>query len=436
MKIIEGGICAPKDFLASGIRCGIKASAAKRDLALVFSSRPCTSAAVFTANLVQAASVTVSREHNQAGKIRALIANSGNANACTGPAGLEAARRMAQLTAEKLGIQAEETAVASTGVIGVPLPIEKVEAGIPELAASLNSLGADDALEAIMTTDTRKKCMAVEFSLPEPAVGCCGTESGQDLSRRGGERKTAFEAGGEASPLRIGAMVKGSGMIHPNMATMICVITTDAAVTAPMLDRALRRAVNRSFNRLTVDGDMSTNDMALIMANGAAGCCLIDSEGPAWEAFALALEEVCAGLARAMARDGEGATRLVTVTVDGAACEEDAAALARSVAGSSLVKAACFGADANWGRVLCALGYAGVAFEPEETSVTFASAAGDVPVCKNGGSLPFSEEKAKQVLLEEEIEIRVVAGKGPGRASAWGCDLSYDYVKINGDYRS
>jgi glutamate N-acetyltransferase/amino-acid N-acetyltransferase len=407
MKVIEGGICAPRDFLASGIRCGIKTSESKRDLALVFSKRPCTSAAVFTANRVQAASVTVSREHNQSGKIRAVVANSGNANACTGPVGLEAAQRMAQITAEKLGIQAEETAVGSTGVIGVPLPIEKIEAGIPELAASLNSSGADAALGAIMTTDLRKKFMAVEFDLP-----------------------------GGSSPLRIGAMVKGSGMIHPNMATMICVITTDAAITAAMLDRALRRAVGRSFNRLTVDGDMSTNDMALIMANGAAGCVLIDSEGPAWDAFTLALEEVCTGLAKAMAKDGEGATRLITVTVDGAACEEDAAALARSVAGSSLVKAACFGADANWGRVLCALGYAGVAFEPEETSVTFVSAAGAVPVCKNGESLPFSEEKAKQVLLDEEIEIRVSVGSGLGKASAWGCDLSYDYVKINGDYRS
>jgi len=265
VKTIDGGVCAPGDFLASGICCGIKAGAVKRDLALVFSSRPCTSAAVFTANRVQAASVTVSREHNQAGKIRAVIANSGNANACTGPAGLEAARRMARLTAEKLGIQAEEIAVASTGVIGVPLPIEKVVAGIPELASSLDSEGADAALEAIMTTDIRKKCMAVEFD-----------QSG--------------------APIKIGAMVKGSGMIHPNMATMICVITTDASITAALLDKALRRAVNRSFNRLTVDGDMSTNDMALIMANGAAGGVLIDREGPAWEAFALALETICTGL--------------------------------------------------------------------------------------------------------------------------------------------
>jgi len=453
VKTIEGGICAPKGFLASGIRCGIKASAAKRDLALVFSERPCTSAAVFTSNLVQAASVTVSREHSKAGKIRAIIANSGNANACTGQAGLEAARRMTKAAAEKLGMQTEETAVASTGVIGVPMPIEKIEAGIGELVSSLGPNGADAALEAIMTTDTRKKSAAVEFELPE-------------IPRRGGERKTpsVFEARGETSwdlpsmtnpktefvsqtphtqphavpgvPIKIGAMTKGSGMIHPNMATMICVITTDAAISAAMLDKALRRAVNRSFNRLTVDGDMSTNDMALVMANGAAENEMIDSEGPAWEAFSSALETVCVKLAKAMARDGEGATRLVTVTVSGAQCEEDAAILARSVAGSSLVKAACFGADANWGRVLCALGYAGIPFKPEETSMEFASAAGSLPVFKNGEVLPFSEEKAKMILLEEEIEIRAVVGSGKGEASAWGCDLTYDYVKINGDYRS
>ena len=407
MKAIQGGVCAPKGFLASGIRCGIKTSAVKRDLALVYSEKPCSSAAVFTSNLVQAASVIVSREHNnKAGNIRAIIANSGNANACTGQAGLEAARRMAKMAAEKLGIATNETAVASTGVIGVPMPIEKIEAGIGELVSSLGPNGAEAALEAIMTTDLRKKSTAMEFNLPE---GHC---------------------------VHIGAMTKGSGMIHPNMATMICVITTDAAISGAMLDKALRRAVKRSFNRLTVDGDMSTNDMALVMANGEAGNALIETEGPAWEAFALALEEICTGLARAMARDGEGATRLVTVTVSGAANEEDAALLARSVAASSLVKAACFGADANWGRVLCALGYAGAAFKPEETSMEFASAAGVLPVFKNGEVLSFSEETAKTILREEDIEIRALVGSGTGKASAWGCDLSYDYVKINGDYRS
>ena len=407
MKEINGGICAPNSFLASGIRCGIKESASKRDLALVFSQQPCTSAAVFTSNIVQAASVIVSREHGKSGKIRALIANSGNANACTGQAGLEAARRMTEMTAEKLGIATEETAVASTGVIGVPMPIERIEAGMAELAAGITDNGGDAALEAIMTTDTRKKFTAIEFELP-----------------------------GNASPVRIGAMTKGSGMIHPNMATMICVITTDAAINAVMLDKALRRAVNRSFNRLTVDGDMSTNDMAIVMANGAAENNLINGEGPAWETFASALETVCTTLAKAMARDGEGATRLISVTVSGAASEENAAALARSVAGSSLVKAACFGADANWGRVLCALGYAGIPFKPEEASVTFASPAGSLPVFKNGEVLSFSEEKAKTILMEEEIDIHAIVGNGNCEAVAWGCDLSYDYVKINGDYRS
>jgi glutamate N-acetyltransferase/amino-acid N-acetyltransferase len=314
---------------------------------------------------------------------------------------------MAKMAAEKLSISAEETAVASTGVIGVPLPIVKIEEGMEKLAGSLAFDGGDAALEAIMTTDTRKKFTAVEFTIP-----------------------------GNSLPIRIGAMTKGSGMIHPNMATMICVITTDAAISPSMLDKALRRAVNRSFNRLTVDGDMSTNDMALIMANGEAGNALIDNESSAWETFSNALEKICKKLAKAMARDGEGATRLITVKVSGTANEEDAAVLARAVAASSLVKTACFGADANWGRVLCALGYAGVPFKPEETSVEFASAAGSVPVYKNGEVLPFSEDKAKTVLTEEEIEIHAVTGNGNGEAECWGCDLSYDYVKINGDYRS
>jgi glutamate N-acetyltransferase/amino-acid N-acetyltransferase len=431
VKEIEGGVCAPVGFKAGGICCGIKAGAQKRDLALVASDHPCTAAAVFTGNLVKAANILVSREHleacrNRAGGggpagIRAFIANSGNANACTGEAGLAAARRMAALTAERLGIAPEEVAVASTGVIGVPLPVEKIEAGMGGLAASLNaeSGGAEAALEAIMTTDTRKKFAAVEFLLGGTAV--C-----------------------------IGAMVKGSGMIHPNMATMIGVITTDAAISGELLDKSLRRAVNRSFNRLTVDGDMSTNDMVLVMANGAAGNNPINGEGPDYEAFTAALEGICVKLTRAMARDGEGAARLVTVTVRGAA-EEDAAALARSVAGSSLVKAACFGADANWGRVLCALGYAGVKFDPAAVSVYFASQAGRIQVCRNGASFPFSEEEAKKILLEEEIEIEVEleaavrpagspgpekTGAGDYFASAYGCDLTYDYVKINGDYRS
>jgi glutamate N-acetyltransferase/amino-acid N-acetyltransferase len=421
LKEIEGGICAPGGFWASGLRAGIKAGAKKRDLALVFSREPCSSAAVFTANRVKAANIIISREHleKSAGRIRALVANSGNANACTGQAGLAAARRMAGLTALALGVNEVECAVASTGVIGVPLPLAVIEAAIGDLVSSMAAgpESADAALEAIMTTDTRKKQGAVVVDLP----------SGANPQVK--------------VPVKIGAMVKGSGMIHPNMATMIAVITTDAVISPPMLDRALRRAVNRSFNRLTIDGDTSTNDMALIMANGTAGNRPLD-EGSAFEVFAGALEFLCVSLVRKMARDGEGATKLLSINVSGAENEEAAAALAKSVAGSSLVKAACFGADANWGRILCALGYAifenggQVPFDGEKASIRFASPAGVLEVFAAGAPLPFSEAEAKKILLEEEITVIISAGSGPGQAEAWGCDLSYDYVKINGDYRT
>jgi glutamate N-acetyltransferase/amino-acid N-acetyltransferase len=362
---------------------------------------------MFTTNRVQAASVLVSRERLAAGKIQALIANSGNANACTGEEGLAAARRMADLAAEKLSLKPNNVAVASTGVIGVPLPIGAVEKGIDALVQSLagDETGHAAALEAIMTTDTRKK-----------------------------EGALAFELGGV--PVRIGAMAKGSGMIHPNMATMLCFITTDAALSPHLLDLALRRAVKRSFNRVTIDGDTSTNDMIILMANGAAGNKPITWDGPAYETFAEALELLCVKLARSMARDGEGASRLMTVTVSGAADEDTAALLAKAVASSNLVKAACFGADANWGRVLCALGYAGIEFDPGAVNIRFRSAAGEVSVCRGGASLPFSEEEAKRILSQEEIAILIDLGGPAGEASVWGCDLTYDYVKINGDYRS
>jgi glutamate N-acetyltransferase/amino-acid N-acetyltransferase len=407
MKEIEGGVCAPRGFRAGGIRCGIKASAQKRDLALIYADRPCTAAALFTTNRVKAASVLVSQEHLAAGLCRAVIANSGNANACTGEAGLQAARRMAELAADEFAIPPAQVAVASTGVIGVPLPIAAVESGISALAGSLrgDEAGHGAALEAIMTTDTRKKDGALEIDI-------AGT------------------------PVRLGGMVKGSGMIHPNMATMLCFITTDAAISRELLDRALRRAAGLSFNRLTVDGDTSTNDMVLVMAGGRAGNPSITSEGPGYGAFAAALEALCVKLTRAMARDGEGASRLMTVTLRGAADGEDAEILAKSVAASSLVKAACFGADANWGRVLCALGYAGPAFDPAAVEVRFGSPAGEILVCRGGASVPFSEEDAKRILSEEEIEILISLGTGPGAATVWGCDLTYDYVKINGDYRS
>jgi glutamate N-acetyltransferase/amino-acid N-acetyltransferase len=368
---------------------------------------------MFTTNKVKAASVLVSAEHSAGGRLRAVIANSGNANACTGEAGLAAARRMAELAAAKLSalrgapVPANEVAVASTGVIGVPFPIGVVESGMDPLAASLRDdpAGHDAALEAIMTTDTRKKEAAVEIEL-----------------------------GGRA--VRLGGMAKGSGMIHPNMATMLCFITTDAAISRECLDRALRQSVRRSFNRLTVDGDCSTNDTVIVMANGLAANTPIAGPGPEFDAFAGALEALCVKLARAMARDGEGATRLVTVALRGAADEAAAETLAKSVASSNLVKAACFGADANWGRVLCALGYAGVDLDPASVDLVFASAAGEIPVCRGGAAVPFSEEEAKRILSQEEIEIRISVGNGGGAATAWGCDLSYDYVRINGDYRS
>ncbi|GBU27153.1 ornithine acetyltransferase [Treponema sp. R8-4-B8] len=413
MKEVTGGVCAPKGFSAGGIRCGIKASSQKKDLAVIFSQKVCDASAMFTTNKVKAASVRVSQENLASGKLRAIIANSGNANACTGQEGMAAAKRMAQLAADTLGISAGEVAVASTGVIGVPLPIEVIEKNINAIKANLRSdeKGNADALEAIMTTDTRKKEIAVET-----------------------------EIGGEI--VRIGAITKGSGMIHPNMATMLTFITTDATVEKSALDSALRLAVKRSFNRLTVDGDTSTNDMVVIMANGEAGNAPVNSSNQCphcaadYNAFYSALEYVCIALARKMARDGEGATKLVTVTVTNAKDEDTAEILAKSVASSSLVKAACFGADANWGRVLCALGYAGVDFVPEKTDISFKSASGEIEVCKNGQTVEFSEEKAKEILSKEEIEILVCLKEGNGTASVWGCDLTYDYVKINGDYRS
>jgi len=402
MKIISGGVCAPKGFKAGGIWCGIKANSTKRDLALIYSEKNCTTAAMFTTNRVKAASVLVSQKHIAGRKLHAVIANSGNANACTGEAGFNAAVRMAQLTADEFAISPKTVAVASTGVIGVPLPIAAIENSIDALANSLrgDEAGHAAALEAIMTTDTRKKEISVEIE--------------------GGAR--------------IGGMLKGSGMIHPNMATMLCFLTTDISISREFLEASLQRAVRRSFNRVTVDGDTSTNDMILIMANGASGVTAVSKAEH--EAFSLALEEVCVFLAKAMARDGEGATKLVTVTVNGAIDEKTAEVLAKSVASSSLVKAACFGADANWGRILCAMGYSGAEFNPDRTSVSFKSSTGEIAVCSNGGPVPFSEDKAKAILSDEEIEILINAGEGSGTASAWGCDLTYDYVKINGDYRS
>ncbi|MCL2093947.1 MAG: bifunctional glutamate N-acetyltransferase/amino-acid acetyltransferase ArgJ [Treponema sp.] len=407
MKKINGGVCAPKGYKAGGICCGIKASSKKRDLALIYSEKLAVARAMYTTNKVRAASIIVTEEHLAGGELRALIVNSGNANACTGEAGIAAARRMCDLAADLFAISPRQVAVASTGVIGVPLNMAVIEGGMEALG---NSLRADEAghaaaLEAIMTTDTRKKEASIEIEI-------------------------------DGIPVRLGAMIKGAGMIHPNMATMLGFITTDAAIEGDALEASLRRAVGRSFNRVTVDGDTSTNDVVIIMANGEAANKSISLGSPSFQIFAQALEDLCIDLAKALARDGEGATKLVTVTVSGAQDEKTAETLAMSVASSSLVKAACFGADANWGRILCAMGYSGAGFEPAQVDVAFAGSGEEVLVCRGGASIPFSEPDAKRILQSEELEIRIQAGAGAGAATVWGCDLTYDYVKINGDYRS
>jgi len=416
MKTISGGVCAPKGFSAGGIRCGIKPSSQKNDLALICSKNLCTASAMFTKNRVKAASVLISKKNLSNKKLRAVIVNSGNANACTGKKGIEAAQKMAQLASEILSIDKSEVAVASTGVIGVQLPIDLIENNIGALKESLrdNEEGHAQALTAIMTTDTRRKEIAVEIEI-------------------------------DGKPVHIGAMAKGSGMIHPNMATMLSFITTDAAINSETLDLCLFNAVRRSFNVLSVDGDTSTNDMVLVMANGEAGNNPISSYSKQntekevktdFKVFAEALEYVCVELTKMIARDGEGATKLIAVNVTGAFCDDTAQLLARSVAASNLVKTACFGSDANWGRVLCAMGYSRADFSPDKTTVHFSSKAGSVKVCEDGQTVPFSEEKAKEILREEEIEINISLQDGRGAALAWGCDLTYDYVKINGDYRS
>lgn len=408
---VDGSICAPKGFAANGIHCGIRKNATRKDLALIVSSVPATAAAVYTTNRVKAASLIVTKEHLATGTLRAIVCNSGNANACTGAEGLATAKGMATSAAAALAVDATQVAVGSTGVIGVPLPIAPVEKGMAELVAGLRAdpAGADAALAAIMTTDTREKKFAFTFD-------CAGVTA------------------------TLGGIVKGAGMIHPSMATMLGFLTCDLAVEKDALGAALKQATARSFNRVSVDGDTSTNDCVIVMANGMAGNAPVAMESPDYAVFEAALTELCVRLAREVARDGEGASHLLACTVSGAKDEATAETLAKSIISSSLVKAAFFGADANWGRILCAMGYSGADFDPQSVVVAFKSAAGQIAVCRKGASLPFDEEVAKKVLLENEVEILVSMSGGSacgnGAATAWGCDLTYDYVKINGDYRS
>lgn len=401
---IEGGVTAAKGFQAAGVHCGIRKNRAKKDLGLIVSDRPASAAAVYTRNLVKGAPLTVTQAHIADGRARAIVCNSGIANTCAFD-GIEKAEAMCALTAEALGIDAADVVVASTGVIGPSIDIAPIAAGLPRLAAALSAQGSADAAEAIMTTDTAVKEFAVSFT-----------------------------AGGREC--RLGGIAKGSGMIHPNMATMLVFLTTDCAIAPELLQKALSADADDSFNMISVDGDTSTNDMVCILANGRAGNLPIDAEGADYDAFAEALAFVTRRLCRAIAKDGEGATKLLECRVRGARSLSDARILAKSVVCSSLVKAAMFGADANWGRVLCAVGYAGVETDPNGIDVSFSSAAGAVRVCESGAGVDFSEEEAKAVLSADEIRIDVALRDGGAEATAWGCDLTYDYVRINGDYRT
>ncbi len=407
IKFIDGGVCAAKGFKASGMYCGIKENPAKKnDICLVVSDKMCNSAAVYTQNKVKGAPILVTKSNLEktGGKAITIIANSKNANTCNAD-GEEKAFRMCQITADVLDIKPEEVIVASTGVIGQILPIEPIEKAVKPLADSLSYTGNIEAATAIMTTDTVKKEVAVEFT-----------------------------AGGKVC--KLGGMAKGSGMIHPNMATTLNFITTDAAISSEMLQKALSDVVKITYNCLSVDGDTSTNDMVCVMANGMAENAEITDENDDYEAFRNALYVVMKGMTRMLAKDGEGATKLLECTVTGAKDLDTAITVAKSVICSPLFKCAMFGSDANWGRILCAVGYADAEFDINKVDVSLASIAGSVDVCKNGAGIDFSEDIAKTVLSEDEIQINVSIGDGEATATAWGCDLTYDYVKINGDYRS
>ncbi len=404
MKIISGGVCAAKGFKANGLHCGIRKNQSKKDLALIVSDKVCSAAAVYTTNLVKGAPLLVTKRHLENGRAQAVICNSGNANTCNAN-GIEIAERMSALLADSVGVSSDDVIVASTGVIGQPLSLEPIERAMPELVSGLSASNARAAAEAIMTTDTEPKEIAVEF-----------------------------EAGGKTCT--IGGIAKGSGMIHPNMATMLVFLTTDAAISPEMLQKALSSDIQKTFNMLSVDGDTSTNDMVTVLANGMAGNAEINDEGEDFCAFMEALNTVTVYLCRKIAGDGEGATKLLECKVSGASSQKIANTVAKSVICSSLLKAAMFGADANWGRVLCAIGYSGADVDISSVDVAFRSDKGTVEVCKNGAGIEFSEEIAKEILLRDEIEILVSLGSGEYSATAWGCDLTYDYVKINGDYRT
>ncbi len=403
MKKITGGVCAAQGFKANGVHCGIRKNKTKRDLSLIVSDVRASAACVYTQNLVKGAPLLVTKEHVSDGYAQAIVCNSGNANTCNAD-GVEIAEGMCALVEKHTGIPAKDVVVASTGVIGQPLSLEPIAGGMESLVKGLGE-NSDFAAQGIMTTDTVEKQVAYTFTL-------------------GGKE------------CRIGAIGKGVGMINPNMATMLIFVTTDAAISPAMLQKALSADVKDSFNMVSVDGDTSTNDMVCILANGLAGNAPIEEAGKDFTAFRKALAKVTTYLCRKIAKDGEGATKLLECKVTGAKSKKAARTVAKSVIQSSLFKAAMFGADANWGRVLCAIGYSGADVDIHKVDLAFKSRAGVLDVCRGGSGIPFSEEDAKRILSEDEIEILISLNDGNARATAWGCDLTYDYVKINGDYRT
>lgn len=404
-KYIEGGVTAPKGFLASGIYCGIKKGSLKKDLALIYSEVPANASGMFTKNKVKGAPIYVCKDHLSNKKAQAIIINSGNANTCNGDDGLSKAKKMTALQAKALNLKADNVLVASTGVIGVPLNIDAIKDGIPLLTQKLSKEGNKDAASAIMTTDTFMKELAAEFYIGDTKV-------------------------------TIGTMAKGSGMIEPNMGTMLSFITTDLSISPELLDEALKTTVKVTYNRVSVDGDTSTNDSIFILANGQANNKTITEKNSDYDTFVEVLKTINTKMAKNIAKDGEGATKLLECQISGAATEKDAVIFGKSVINSSLVKTAMFGSDANWGRILCALGYADSKFDPEKVDVSFESCKGEILVCQNGSSVGFDEDKAKEILSQDEIVIKVNLSEGKHSAYVWGCDLSYEYVKINGDYRS
>ena len=406
MKQVDGGVRAAKGFSANGVNCGLNEDKNKNDLALILSERECTAAAVYTTNKVKGAPILVTKAHLKAtgNKTRAVIANSKNANTCNAD-GEEKAQMMCELAAAELGIRPEEVSVASTGVIGQRLPIEPIREHVKELAEGLSPENHGKAANAIMTTDTYAKETAVSFTI-------------------------------DGKTCTVGGMAKRSGMIHPNMATTLNFVITDIAISSELIQKALSEIVKVTYNCLSIDGDTSTNDMVSIMANGMAGNTPITQEGEEYETFRKALYQVLMTLTRMLAKDGEGASKLLECTCNGAPDQDTAIIVAKSVIRSPLFKCAMFGEDANWGRILCAIGYAEADFDINKVDVDLASAKGCVAVCRNGAGVDFSEDEAKIILGEDEIYINIDLHQGESSAKAWGCDLTYDYVKINGDYRS